>query len=78
MSEAFVTLAQRPDLTAQVRGLGPAVWPEFLQHDAVCNPYWASLSGTFALIDLESDCGRYEDANIWMRHAVIEPNPSLH
>jgi hypothetical protein len=48
MSEALVTLEQRPDLTQQVRGLGPAVWPEFLQHDAVCKRYWALLYSTFA------------------------------
>src|SRR5919108_1820031 len=48
MSEALVTLEQRPDLTEQVRGLGPAVWPEFLQHDAVCKRYWALLYSTFA------------------------------
>ena len=48
MSEAFVTLAQRPDLAAQVRGLTQAVWAEFLQHDAVCNRYWWLLYSTFA------------------------------
>jgi hypothetical protein len=48
MSEALVTLEQRPELAEQVRGLGPAVWPEFLQHDAVCKRYWALLYSTFA------------------------------
>ncbi|HEX9867572.1 MAG TPA: GNAT family N-acetyltransferase, partial [Candidatus Tectomicrobia bacterium] len=48
MSEAFVTLAQRPDLAAQVRALGLEVWPEFLRHDAVCNHYWRLLYSTFA------------------------------
>ena len=48
MSEAFVTLEQRPDLAAQVRGLSLEVWPEFLRHDAVCGRYWRSLYGTFA------------------------------
>jgi hypothetical protein len=36
MSDAFVTLAQRPDLAEQVWRLGAEVWPEFLLHDAVC------------------------------------------
>jgi GNAT superfamily N-acetyltransferase len=48
MSEAFVTLEQRPELAAQVRGLTLEVWAEFLQHDAVCNRYWRSLYSTFA------------------------------
>jgi GNAT superfamily N-acetyltransferase len=48
MSEAFVTLEQRPDLADQVRHLGPEVWPEFLQHDAVCGQYWWLLYSTFA------------------------------
>jgi GNAT superfamily N-acetyltransferase len=48
MSEAFVTLAQRPDLADHVRRLGPEVWPEFLQHDAVCGRYWRSLYSAFA------------------------------
>jgi hypothetical protein len=48
MSEGFVTLEQRPDLLDQVRRLGPAVWPEFLQHDAVCGRYWRLLYSTFA------------------------------
>ncbi|MGH8068364.1 MAG: GNAT family N-acetyltransferase [Candidatus Entotheonellia bacterium] len=48
MSETFVTLEQRPDLVAQVRGLGLEVWAEFLQHSAVCRRYWRSLYSTFA------------------------------
>jgi GNAT superfamily N-acetyltransferase len=48
MSETFVTLEQRPDLVAQVRGLGLEVWAEFLQHSAVCRRYWRSLYNTFA------------------------------
>jgi GNAT superfamily N-acetyltransferase len=48
MSEAFVTLEQRPDLVQQVRGLSREVWPEFVQHDAVCGQYWWSLYSTFA------------------------------
>jgi GNAT superfamily N-acetyltransferase len=48
MSEMFVTLEQRPDLVAQVRGLGLEVWAEFLQHSAVCRRYWRSLYTTFA------------------------------
>jgi GNAT superfamily N-acetyltransferase len=48
MSEAFVTLAQRPDLVDSVRRLGPEVWPEFLQHDAVCGRYWRALYSSFA------------------------------
>jgi hypothetical protein len=48
MSEAFVTLEQRPDLAAQVRGLTQTVWAEFLRHDAVCNRYWGLLYSTFA------------------------------
>ena len=48
MSETFVTLEQRPDLIAQVRGLTQEVWAEFLHHDAVCNRYWRLLYSTFA------------------------------
>jgi GNAT superfamily N-acetyltransferase len=48
MSEAFVTLEQRPDLAEQVRGLSQQVWPEFLHHDAVCGRYWRSLYSAFA------------------------------
>lgn len=48
MSEAFVTLEQRPDLAAQVRGLTLEVWAEFLHHDAVCHRYWRLLYSTFA------------------------------
>jgi len=48
MSETFVTLAQRPDLAAQVRALTLEVWAEFLRHDAVCNRYWRLLYSTFA------------------------------
>jgi GNAT superfamily N-acetyltransferase len=48
MSEAFVTLEQRPDLVDQVRRLTAEVWAEFLQHSAVCNRYWRGLYSTFA------------------------------
>jgi GNAT superfamily N-acetyltransferase len=48
MSEAFVTLEQRPDLVDQVRRLSTAVWAEFLQHSAVCHRYWRRLYSTFA------------------------------
>jgi GNAT superfamily N-acetyltransferase len=48
MSDAFVTLAQRPDLAEPVQRLGAAVWPEFLRHDAVCGRYWQLLYSTFA------------------------------
>jgi GNAT superfamily N-acetyltransferase len=47
-ADAFVTLAERPDLAEEVRRLGAVVWPEFLQHDAVCGRYWQSLYTTFA------------------------------
>jgi hypothetical protein len=29
------------------------------------------------LSDMESGCGRYEAAHIWMRHAIVEPNPRV-
>ena len=48
MSEAFVTLEQRPDLAAQLWALGLEVWPEFLRHDTVCNRYWRLLYSMFA------------------------------
>jgi GNAT superfamily N-acetyltransferase len=48
MSEAFVTLEQRPDLIEQVRRLSSEVWAEFLQHSAVCNRHWRRLYSIFA------------------------------
>jgi GNAT superfamily N-acetyltransferase len=48
MSEAFVTLEQRPDLADQVRRLSAEVWAEFLHHSAVCNRYWRRLYSTVA------------------------------
>ena len=47
MSEAFVTLEQRPDLVHQVRGLTREVSAEFVTR-AVCRRYWRSLYNTFA------------------------------
>jgi GNAT superfamily N-acetyltransferase len=48
MSEAFVTLEQRPDLADQVQHLSREAWPEFLRHDAVCGRHWWSLDSIFA------------------------------
>lgn len=48
MSEAFVTLEQRPDLADQVQRLSLEAWPEFLHHDAACGRYWRSLYRIFA------------------------------
>ena len=52
MSEAFVTLEQRPDLAEQVRRLSAEVWPQFLQHSAVCNRYWRQLYSAFAHLQI--------------------------
>lgn len=48
MSEAFVTLQQRPELADQVQHLSSEAWPEFLRHDAACGRYWRSLYSLFA------------------------------
>lgn len=55
-SDAFVTLAQRPDLAEQVRRLGSDVWPEFAQRDAVCGCYRQLLYRTFAHWGLNCCC----------------------
>jgi GNAT superfamily N-acetyltransferase len=48
MSEAFVTLEQRPELKEQVRRLSTEVWAQLLQHSAVCHRYWRRLYSAFA------------------------------
>jgi GNAT superfamily N-acetyltransferase len=38
-----VTAAERPELIEAMIDLGASPWPEFLNHDAVCNAHWRFL-----------------------------------
>ncbi len=48
MSYTFVTLAQRPELEAEMPRLHSESWPEFVLNDPVAIRYWGSLFSTFA------------------------------
>jgi GNAT superfamily N-acetyltransferase len=55
----LVTAAERPDLVEEMRRLGAAPWPEFLNHDAVVNAHWDLLyelvaDYQFALVERET------------------------
>jgi GNAT superfamily N-acetyltransferase len=52
MAYQIVTIEQRPDLKPQVHRLNPAVWPEFMLHDAVSARYWRQLFTTFAAFQI--------------------------
>ncbi len=52
MAYTIVTMEERPDLKAQVHRLNPAVWPEFMLHDAVSARYWRRLFADFARFQL--------------------------
>jgi hypothetical protein len=53
---SLVTVAERPELTAEMVRLGASPWPEFLDHDPVVNDLWHLLyelapDYQFALVD---------------------------
>ena len=47
MGYTVVTLAERPELEADLPRLHSANWPEFVMEDAVALQYWGSLFSTF-------------------------------
>jgi hypothetical protein len=55
-----VTLAERPDLAAQVPDLHTEAWPLFLRQDAVALRYWSALFSDFAdyQLVLHNNAGR--------------------
>jgi len=48
MSPTVVTLAQRPELEAEMPRLHSESWPEFVLNDPIALRYWGSLFSTFA------------------------------
>jgi hypothetical protein len=48
MAYKILTMEERPDLKPHIHRLNPAVWPEFMLHDAVSSRYWRQLFKTFA------------------------------
>lgn len=48
MAYTFVTLAQRPEMEAEMPRLHSESWPEFLLYDPTAIRYWGSLFATFA------------------------------
>lgn len=48
MPYAHVTLAQRPELEAEMPRLHSESWPEFVLNDPIAIRYWGSLFATFA------------------------------
>lgn len=48
MSQVPVTLAERPELEAQIPHLHSESWPNFMQADPVAVRYWGALFSTFA------------------------------
>ena len=52
MAYRIVTIEERPDLKPQVHRLNPAVWPEFMLHDAVAARHWRQLFKAFARFQL--------------------------
>ncbi|HLZ60010.1 MAG TPA: hypothetical protein VKR06_23935 [Ktedonosporobacter sp.] len=48
MQYSVVTLAQQPELEAEVPRLHSESWPEFILHDPIAMRYWGSLFSTFA------------------------------
>lgn len=48
MPYAHVTLAQRPELEAEMPRLHSESWPEFVLNDPIAIQYWGSLFATFA------------------------------
>jgi hypothetical protein len=50
----LVTAAERSDLIEEMRRLGAAPWPEFLNHDAVVNAHWDLLYELTAAAPLTS------------------------
>jgi hypothetical protein len=48
MAYTYVTLAQRPELEAEMPRLHSESWPEFVLNDPVAIRYWGSLFSTFA------------------------------
>lgn len=48
MSYTPITLAQRPELEAEMPRLHSESWPEFVLNDPVAMRYWGSLFSTFA------------------------------
>ena len=48
MTYTFVTLAERPELEAEMPRLHSESWPEFVINDPVAIRYWGSLFSTFA------------------------------
>ncbi len=48
MSYTYITLAQQPELEAEMPRLHSESWPEFILHDPIAMRYWGSLFSTFA------------------------------
>ena len=48
MTYTFVTLAERPELEAEMPRLHSESWPEFVINDPVAIRYWGALFSTFA------------------------------
>src|SRR6266567_2222298 len=48
MSYSYVTLAQRPELEAEMPRLHSESWPEFILNDPAAIRYWGGLFSTFA------------------------------
>ena len=47
MLQPSTTLAERPELDAQIPGLHEASWPPFIQADPVARRYWGELFAVF-------------------------------
>ncbi len=48
MTYRMHTIAERPELLAEVNRISPTIWPEFMSHDEVCNRFWRFLFECFA------------------------------
>ncbi len=48
LSQTVTTLAERPELEAQIPRLHGESWPAFIQADPVATRYWGALFSTFA------------------------------
>ena len=60
MAYQLITIEQRPDLSPQVHRLNPAVWPEFMLHDAVSARYWRDLFNIFTAFQITL-CDEHEN-----------------
>ena len=48
MTYTYITLAQKPELEAEMPRLHSESWPEFILNDPIAIRYWGSLFSTFA------------------------------